>query len=125
MSDSRNVVLIFATSNTRDDFDKLYRILKECNKDTLVDEYVKPMQYEIPLIDKLPWETLNMKKVECSIKDSVNKVCGQAIVPYPPGVPLIMPGEIITKDIIDIIGYYIDNNVTLLGVKENNLIIIK
>jgi len=125
MSDSRNVVLIFATSNTRDDFDKLYRILKECNKDTLIDQYVKPMQYEIPLIDKLPWETLNMKKVECSIKDSVNKVCGQAIVPYPPGVPLIMPGEIITKDIIDIIGYYIDNNVTLLGVKENNLIIIK
>jgi len=125
MSDSRNVVLIFATSNTRDDFDKFYRILKECNKDTLVDEYVKPMHYEIPLIDKLPWETLNMKKVECSIKDSVNKVCGQAIVPYPPGVPLIMPGEIITKDIIDIIGYYIDNNVTLLGVKENNLIIIK
>lgn len=125
MSDSRNVVLIFATSNTRDDFDKLYRILKECNKDTLIDQYVKPMQFEIPLIDKLPWETLNMKKVECSIKDSVNKVCGQAIVPYPPGVPLIMPGEIITKDIIDIIGYYIDNNVTLLGVKENNLIIIK
>ncbi len=125
MSDSRNVVLIFATSNTRDDFDKLYRILKECNKDTLIDKYVKPMQFEIPLIDKLPWETLNMKKVECSIKDSINKVCGQAIVPYPPGVPLIMPGEIITKDIIDIIGYYIDNNVTLLGVKENNLIIIK
>jgi len=125
MSDSRNVVLIFATSNTRDDFDKLYRILKECNKDTLIDQYVKPMQFEIPLIDKLPWETLNMKKVEWSIKDSINKVCGQAIVPYPPGVPLIMPGEIITKDIIDIIGYYIDNNVTLLGVKENNLIIIK
>ncbi len=125
MSDSRNVVLIFATSNTRDDFDKLYRILKECNKDTLIDQYVKPMQYEIPLIDKLPWETLNMKKVERSIKDSINKVCGQAIVPYPPGVPLIMPGEIITKDIIDIIGYYIDKNVTLLGVKENNLIIIK
>jgi len=125
MSDSRNVVLIFATSNTRDDFDKLYRILKECNKDTLIDQYVKPMQFEIPLIDKLPWETLNMKKVECSIKDSINKVCGQAIVPYPPGVPLIMPGEIITKEIIDIIGYYIDNNVTLLGVKENNLIIIK
>jgi len=125
MSDSRNVVLIFATSNTRDDFDKLYRILKECNKDTLIDQYVKPMQFEIPLIDKLPWETLNMKKVECSIKDSINKVCGQAIVPYPPGVPLIMPGEIITKDIIDTIGYYIDNNVTLLGVKENNLIIIK
>lgn len=125
MSDSRNVVLIFATSNTREDFDKLYRMLKECNKDTLIDEYVKPMQFEIPLIDKLPWETLNMKKVECSIKDSINKVCGQAIVPYPPGVPLIMPGEIITKDIIDIIGYYIANNVTLLGVKENNLIIIK
>ena len=125
MSDSRNVVLIFATSNTRDDFDELYRVLKECNKDILIDQYVKPKEYGIPLMEKLPWETLNMKKFECSIKDSINKVCGQAVVPYPPGVPLIMPGEVITKDIIDIIGYYIDNNITLLGVKEKNLIIIK
>ncbi len=125
MSDSRNVVLIFGTSNTRDDFDKIYRVLKECNRDILVNKYVKPKEYGIPLMDKLPWETLNMKKVECNIYDSINKVCGQAIVPYPPGVPLIMPGEIITKDIIDIIGYYINNNITLLGVKEDNLVIIK
>ncbi|WP_346940402.1 aminotransferase class V-fold PLP-dependent enzyme [uncultured Clostridium sp.] len=125
MSDSRNVVLIFATSNTRDDFDELYRVLKECNKDILIDQYVKTKEYGIPLMEKLPWETLNMKKFECSIKDSINKVCGQAVVPYPPGVPLIMPGEVITKDIIDIIGYYIDNNIMLLGVKEKNLIIIK
>jgi len=63
--------------------------------------------------------------VECKLEDSANKVCGQAIVPYPPGIPLIMPGEVITKDIIDIIEYYIGNNITLLGVKEDNLIVIE
>lgn len=125
MSDSRNVVLIFATSNTEADFENLYKVLKECNKDILKDEYVKPKEYGIPIVEKLPWETINMKKVECKLKDSINKVCGQAIVPYPPGIPLIMPGEIITKDIIDIIEYYRDNGITLLGVKEDNLIVIK
>ncbi|WP_346887587.1 aminotransferase class V-fold PLP-dependent enzyme [Clostridium sp. UBA1056] len=125
MSDSRNVVLIFATSNTKDDFDKLYRVLKECNKDILKEQYVKPKEYDIPPIEKLPWETIDMKKVECRLESSINKVCGQAIVPYPPGVPLIMPGEIVTKDIIDIIGYYRDNKITLLGVKDDSLVIIK
>lgn len=125
MSDSRNVVLIFATSNTKDDFENLYTVLRECDKDILKDEYVKPKEYGIPIVEKLPWETINIKKVECKLEDSANKVCGQAIVPYPPGIPLIMPGEVITKDIIDIIEYYRGNNITLLGVKEDNLIVIE
>ncbi|MEG1257076.1 aminotransferase class V-fold PLP-dependent enzyme [Clostridium sp.] len=125
MSDDRNVVLIFSTANTKEDFDKIYEILKRCNIEVLKCKYIKPKDYNLPEIKKLPWETLNLDKEFCNINDAINKVCGQAVVPYPPGIPLIMPGEFITQYIIDIINYYKENNVTLLGVKDETLTVLK
>ncbi len=39
-------------------------------------------------------------------KNAKNKISADFIIPYPPGIPLIVPGEIIDKDIIDIIAQY-------------------
>jgi len=125
MSDDRNAVLIFATTNTKVDFEKLYYALKSCNIECLKCQYIKPEKYGLPEMKMIPWETLNLEKQVCSIDKAMNMVCGQAVVPYPPGVPLLMPGEFITGDIIDIIYYYINNKVTLLGVKDNTLVVLK
>ncbi|MEG0308901.1 MAG: aminotransferase class V-fold PLP-dependent enzyme [Clostridium sp.] len=125
MSDDRNVVLIFSTTNDVSDFERLYNVLRECTREFLKCEYIKPIKYDLPEVKKLPWETLNMKKKQYRINDSLNKICGQAIIPYPPGIPLIMPGELISKYIIDIIYYYQENNVTLLGIDDNNIYVLE
>ena len=36
-----------------------------------------------------------------NIEDSVGMVCSTSIIPYPPGIPLICPGEKITKEAIE------------------------
>jgi arginine/lysine/ornithine decarboxylase len=36
-----------------------------------------------------------------------------------------MPGEFINREIIDIINYYMENKVTLLGVEDGSLTVIK
>lgn len=35
---------------------------------------------------------------ECYIEDMVGKINANMILPYPPGVPLVLPGEMITED---------------------------
>ncbi len=125
MSDNRSVVLIFGTTNNRDDFEVLYEVLKNCDTDSLKDIYTSPKEYEIPDMDLLPWEALEQTKEQVTIDKVEEKICGQAIVPYPPGIPLVMPGEVITTEIIDIINYYRDNKVTLLGVEEDKIIVLK
>ncbi len=42
---------------------------------------------------------------KCNLKDIKNKVCAEMILPYPPGIPLILPGEMITDDSINILDY--------------------
>ena len=42
----------------------------------------------------------------CNVKELKDKVCAEMILPYPPGIPLILPGEMITdksKNILDFI----------------------
>ena len=35
------------------------------------------------------------------LSESLGKICGDIICPYPPGIPLIVPGERIDKERID------------------------
>lgn len=37
----------------------------------------------------------------CAIADAVGEVCAELIAPYPPGVPLLAPGEEVTRDVLD------------------------
>lgn len=49
----------------------------------------------------------------------LNKVCRRNIVPYPPGVPLVREGEIITEAHIKTITHNLYNHVRIEGVKHN------
>jgi lysine decarboxylase len=44
-------------------------------------------------------------------KDSIGRVCAELICPYPPGVPVLSPGELITQQAFD----------ALMGAKESGV----
>ncbi len=41
-----------------------------------------------------------LQKEKVSLNDSLGKNCAQKIVMYPPGVPLIYPGEVLREEIV-------------------------
>lgn len=125
MSDSRNVVLIFSSGNDEDDFIRLYSALKSCDLQILRESYIIPIDAQLPSMVMLPHEAFSKEKFLIPLEKAEGTICGKAIVPYPPGIPLVMPGEVITKEIIEVVKYYMDNEVTLLGVESNNVVIIK
>ena len=125
MSDHRNVILIFGTNNDRKDFETLYQILKRCDFNKLKDIDISIKNIEIPEMLLLPWEVREREMETVCLNDALGRVCGKSIIPYPPGIPLIMPGEIISEEIIDIIGYYKNNKIKLLGLDDNNIVILK
>ena len=59
------------------------------------------------------------------LKDAVNAISKESIMIYPPGIPLIVPGEVFTKDLIDRINSYKKLGVTILsdyGAEKVNII---
>lgn len=48
-----------------------------------------------------PREAFFARKRKVSIGESLGKICGELICPYPPGIPVMIPGEIITERALD------------------------
>ena len=125
MADNRNVILIFSPINDEADFLRLYEVLKKWPESQLKDNSNINIDYTIPKMKYLPWQTEHIKTCTCDIDQGVNKICGQSIIPYPPGVPIIMPGEIISEDIINTIKVCIKNRIQVIGLKNDKLVVLE
>ncbi|MEI3443467.1 MAG: hypothetical protein V8R04_04515 [Bacteroides thetaiotaomicron] len=62
-----------------------------------------------------------MQKELVDIKDSLNMICGESIMAYPPGIPIISPGEIITYEIINYINLLKDSGAYFTDAQDKKL----
>lgn len=53
------------------------------------------------------------------IEDAVGEICGESIMIYPPGIPLIIPGERISKNIVKHYWFYVNQNCVMLNDEED------
>ena len=42
------------------------------------------------------------------IEDSVGEISAETVMAYPPGIPLVIPGEVISGDAVRLISFYHD-----------------
>lgn len=50
--------------------------------------------------------------------DAENRIAAEFVNLYPPGVPVIVPGEVYTKDIIDNVKSYLDQGLNVQGIEK-------
>ncbi|WBW97496.1 aminotransferase class I/II-fold pyridoxal phosphate-dependent enzyme [Oceanirhabdus sp. W0125-5] len=126
MSNHRCVVLILSYFNTKEEFEKLYEVLRNCNMENIKDDsYSFKMQEIKPIVKFLPHEAINMKKVSMNVVECEGEICGEEIIPYPPGIPLLNPGELITKEAIEYIQFCLKNNIQIFGVDRDKILILE
>ena len=80
---------------------------------------------DLSCVITIPREAFYSDKKEVKLKDSIGKVSGEYIIPYPPGISLTSPGEIITKEVIDYILICKEYGMNVSGLKDKSLDIIE
>ncbi len=98
------VVLIPTPFNRKNDFKRLKKALNNLPK--LSRKPVKQNQnafyyFDEPKIATSLNRTLFSESYKINAKDSLGKISKQMICPCPPGVPILLPGEIITNSIVE------------------------
>ena len=123
LSNYYGVLLICSIGNSKDDFDKLKNSLIEIDKLKIDNELPKTIKYPTLLPKKImsPRDAFYSHKVDVAINESIGKICGEYIIPYPPGVSLISPGEEITKEAIDYVLSCKKLGMEINGVKDSSL----
>ncbi|MGL5245734.1 MAG: aminotransferase class I/II-fold pyridoxal phosphate-dependent enzyme, partial [Sarcina sp.] len=125
MSDYKNVVLIPTPFNYTDDFIKLYEALITCDIKRIKQQEVNFYDCEIPNMKMLPFKVINTPKILIDLDESEGLIASENIIPYPPGVPLLIMGELIKINHINLIKSYIYNNVTVIGVYNNKIKVLQ
>lgn len=58
------------------------------------------------------------------LKRAAGRVVKKAVVPYPPGVPLLMPGEIVEDEHADLIENLVESGCTVQGVRNDSTYVV-
>lgn len=125
MSFDGGVVLILSPFNDERDFEKIYNAIDKLNLSLLEDNQYQNYYDIIPKKVLEPYEVFNKSFEYVDIDKSVGKISKESLIPYPPGIPLVCAGEIISKEVINIIKGYIKNNKSIIGLYKNSIKIIK
>ena len=120
MSDQNNIVCICTVMDDKEDLDTLYIALEEMNCVRKEKENIS--YFEIPNSDRVDISDLkNIKQVKYI--ESLGSVSADYIMIYPPGIPFLCPGEIITGEHIEKIKEMIDIGVDIKGI-DNQFVLV-
>ena len=104
LSDFYNTLAVGSFGDTKEGMDRLLKALKEISAEYFgTKEYIQDF-LDIPAIPKKilnPREAFYSDKISIPLKESLGKISGEFLLAYPPGIPLLCPGEEVTQDILD------------------------
>ena len=98
------------------------RLYSRDGKDLIAGEYIQP---ELVLS---PQEAFYSERKSLILDESVGQVCGEFVMCYPPGIPILSPGERITREIVDYIQFAKERGCSLQGTEDpevNHINVIK
>lgn len=121
------VVAILTMMDEESGFERLSEALLE------IDEGMKAVRRPIcrfdirinPVADMELWEAYSRPWEEMELKNAEGKTVAEFINLYPPGIPLLVPGEIADGGMIRLIKGYIINGYTVQGVCDNKIRVVK
>ncbi|MDT8716518.1 aminotransferase class I/II-fold pyridoxal phosphate-dependent enzyme [Clostridium sp. 19966] len=128
LSDLYNILAVGSFGDTSESIDSLISALKEISKEFSNRTNKKPDFIDVPPIPDLvlnPRQAFNSYKTPVSLKDSVGQISGEFLMAYPPGIPVLCPGEKITFEIVDYIQNLKKAGLYVQGTEDPNVEYIK
>ncbi|KMT22151.1 aminotransferase class I/II-fold pyridoxal phosphate-dependent enzyme [Clostridium cylindrosporum] len=116
LADINNILALVSIGDRFEDLKLLINSLKDISSKCEIREY--NVINSIPNYSKSlvsPREAFYSEKELLSLKESVGRIVGEMVMAYPPGIPVICEGEIMTKEIIDYINILKSENCELQG----------
>lgn len=91
---------------------EIRRRFKKSTKGMLENEYINPQ------VVATPKEAFYGSKKSLPIMESAGHVCSEFVMCYPPGIPILAPGEIITQEILEYIHYGKEKGLFMTGPED-------
>lgn len=101
---------------------EIRRLYKKDRTGLMTAEYINPK------VIYSPQDAFYSEKQSLPLKDCKDMVCAEFVMCYPPGIPILAPGELITQEILDYIVYAKEKGCSMTGPEDmeiNHLNVMK
>lgn len=106
MSDHRRILATLSFADTKETTDRLVDALSSWRH--AVENFDRPTPIALPEPADIELETVMLPRdaffaavEQVSADDAVGRVAAEQITPYPPGIPAVVPGELLNEAVID------------------------
>lgn len=78
-------------------------------------------EYIAPTVLRSPKEAFYAEKEALPLRGTAGKICTEFVMSYPPGIPILAPGELVTEEIIAHIEYAMEKGCSMTGPEDLSL----
>jgi len=112
ISDPRNIVFLFSLDEKEEDIEKVVDAIKNIDHKLQQSTIAKQETKDIVLFAEegtlqkpavALGEAFHKPRHRVNLEEAVGSICAETVLPYPPGIPLLTPGEEITQTHVETI----------------------
>ena len=131
MSELYYVIAMTSICDTQEGYDRLYEALRAIDQmidkkqdiDHKKNDFTK-IDFHKNLKAMKPEEATRRKRCQIDYRQAKDKIAAEFIFLYPPGIPLVVPGEVINDHVIYKISQYEQNDMKVIGLDNHKIYII-
>ena len=128
LSDVNNLLFLITFADTDSEIDRLISALKSLpNHRKPHNSVLQTSTLTIPNTESIltPRDAFYSPKTTVRIDEAINKISAEEVTFYPPGIPILQPGELITAEIVNYIKTNKNIGRRLIGAADTSLNTIK
>lgn len=128
LSDLYNILCLITAGDSYEAADKLILALEELSKAHINNGKRNKVEVYLPKIPALalsPRDAFYAETDLVPIDQSIGHVIAEFVMVYPPGIPILLPGEIITQENIDYIKQNMEVGLPVQGPEDESLRMLK
>lgn len=128
MSDMYNILCLVTTGDDRDTIITLLEALRELSQQYYQKNAAKELIIKIPEIPQLsltPRDAFYAETEVIPFKESAGRIIAEFIYVYPPGIPILLPGEVISQKNIEYIVEHVEVGLPVKGPEDRSIEFVK
>lgn len=120
--DLGNILAYLSIGDRKQEVERLVSALADIKRRYRKDRTgMLSQEYISPAVVTTPQESFYAEKESLPIKETKGRVCSEFVMCYPPGIPILAPGEEITDRIIDYILYAKEKGCSMTGPEDERI----
>ncbi len=121
--DIGNILAYLSIGDRPQELERLVSALAEISRRYQTDgSGLLSQEYIDPVVVLSPQEAFYASKKSIPLKESIGCVCSEFVMCYPPGIPILAPGERITEEIMDYIEFAKAKGCSMTGPEDPEIL---